>query len=106
MKKKILIILLILFIIPFLWILIEYYRFETLGYEYDRPLILLDETFCSKDSIACYNENGDYIHTYHGIGFSVRLTYHLDDNDSHFYEKKKPNYSLTKRNFYLFKYNF
>lgn len=106
MKKKLLIILLIILIIPFLWILIEYYRFEKLGFGYDKPLIMLDETFCSKNSLGCYDENGDYIHTYYGIGFSVRLTYHLDDNNSNFYEQKSPNYTLTKRSFNLFKYNY
>ena len=106
MKKKLLIILLIVFIIPFLWILIEYCRFKVLGYEYDKPLITIDEIFCSKDSIACYDENGNYTHIYYGLGFSVRLTYHLDDNDTHYYERKHPDYTLTKRGFYWFNYDY
>ncbi len=106
MKKKILVLLLIIFILPFLWILIEFIHFKVLSY--DKPIIMLDEIFCSKDTTICYDENGYYTHIYYGIGFSVRLTYQLDDNSPRYRHNKLryPDYTLVKREFYPFNYDY
>lgn len=100
--KKILIVLLVVFCIPLLWILIEYIHFEVLSY--DKPIITLDETFCSKDSMGCYNKNGDYTHSYYGIGFYVKVTYHLNDREYNKYSMRAYDYTVTKRRFYPFSY--
>ncbi len=106
MKKKILVALLIIFILPFLWILIEFIHFKVLSH--DKPIVVLDEIFCSKDSTACYDENGYYTHIYYGIGFSVRLTYRLDEHSLRYRNVKTryPNYTVVKREFYPFNFDY
>ncbi len=102
--KIILITLLILIASLLLWILIEFVHFKVLSY--DKPIVTLDEIFCSPDSITCYGDDEYYTHIYYGIGFSVRLTYHLNDRISNKFSTTAYDYTLVKREFYPFNYDY
>lgn len=63
------------------------------------PVIVLDQTFCDKDSFACYEANGgEFIKEYNSLGFSFYKRYALDEGST----EKSFNYHLIGEEFYLF----
>ena len=107
MKKKIKIALIIL-LIPILallfWIFVEFIHFKVL--KYDKPIVELDRLFCSENWMSCYDEDGNFTQIYYGIGFSIRLTYHLNDREYNKYSARAYDYTIIKREFYPFNYDY
>lgn len=97
MKKKLLNFICLIFFIFVAILSIEFMRFEFL--KKDIPIFVIDKKFCSKDSFACYNDEGVYNEEYYGIGFSTKLQYVLKDEK---YVNNELNYYLNKRHFVLF----
>ena len=49
---------------------------------YDKPLVIIDKVFCSKDDWVCYGEDETYIEKYWSLGFTLKIKYHLDEKSS------------------------
>ncbi len=105
-KKIALVILLVPLCLVFLLNIIEIIRFRVFSFE--EPLIVLDQTFCSKDYVGCFGDDKEYTQEYISVGFTVRFEYHLNsDFDSKNYEnlpiyQEQLDYSLVKTTFLLF----
>ena len=105
-KKIALVILLLPLCLMFLLNIIEIIRFRVFSFE--EPLIVLDQTFCSKDYIGCYENEKEYTQEYISVGFTVRIKYNLNGY-THLETNGKPgvypwilDYSITKTTFLLF----
>ena len=105
-KKNVIVILLLPLCLMFLLNIIEIVRFRVFSFE--EPLIVLDQTFCSKDYVGCFGDDKKYTQEYISVGFTVRFEYHLNsDFDSKNYEnlpiyQEQLDYSLVKTTFLLF----
>lgn len=95
--KKILSIICIIFVLFITLLIVEYVRFSLLKREI--PLIVIDKKFCSKDSFACYDEDGIYTEKYYGVGFATEVQYALIDNKNIEIDYK---YYIKERHFILF----
>lgn len=105
-KKNVIVILLLPLCLMFLLNIIEIIRFRVFSFE--EPLIVLDQTFCSKDYIGCYENEKEYTQEYISVGFTVRIKYNLNGY-THLETNGKPgvypwilDYSITKTTFLLF----
>ena len=104
-KKNVIVIFLLPLCLMFFLNIIEIIRFRVFSFE--EPLIVLDQTFCSKDYIGCYENEKEYTQEYISVGFTVRIKYHLNgytpiDNDNTRIYPGIVDYSITKTTFLLF----
>ena len=106
-KKNVIVIFMLPLCLMFLLNIIEIVRFRVFSFE--EPLIVLDQTFCSKDDIYCFWDGNKYTQEYISVGFTVRIEYHLNgytpidnDNDNTRIYPWIVDYSITKTTFLLF----
>ena len=47
-----------------------------------KPLIIIDQIMCDRESIACYGDDKEYTESYTSLGFNVKRTFRLDERSS------------------------
>lgn len=96
MKKILIIIISSLPVLFAVFITVESLRLK--NNHYDKPLIIFDKVFCSKDDWICYGDDKTYNEEYWSFGFVLKIKYYLDEKIS----DDNVIYHVSEKEFLLF----